>query len=72
MVNKNLKDDMNNIHKIIETISILKYSKVTLISTIDVYPATLNTYGLFKRFAEAVVKQKSGANILRCSMILSL
>ena len=37
MVNKNLKDDMNNIHKIIEVISILKYSKVTLISTIDVY-----------------------------------
>lgn len=37
MVNKNLKDDMNNIHKIINIISGTHYSKVTLISTIDVY-----------------------------------
>lgn len=37
MVNKNLKEDMDNIYKIINIISGPQYSKVTLISTIDVY-----------------------------------
>jgi nucleoside-diphosphate-sugar epimerase len=48
----------------------LKYRKFIYISTIDVYPTTLSTYGLFKRFAESIVKQKPGTIILRCSMIL--
>jgi dTDP-4-dehydrorhamnose reductase len=48
----------------------LKYKKFIYISTIDVYPTTLSTYGLFKRFAESIVKQKPGTIILRCSMIL--
>ena len=37
LVNKNLTDDMNNIQNIIKTISDVNYSKITLISTIDVY-----------------------------------
>ena len=37
LVNKNLTDDMNNIQNIIKTISDVNFSKITLISTIDVY-----------------------------------
>ena len=37
LVNKNINNDMNNIFKIIDIISKKKYSKVVLISTIDVY-----------------------------------
>jgi hypothetical protein len=37
MVNKDLRKDMDNINFIIDTISKNQYSKVTLISTIDVY-----------------------------------
>jgi ABC-type antimicrobial peptide transport system permease subunit len=37
MVNKNLTEDIQNIHRIINTISQREYSKITLISTIDVY-----------------------------------
>lgn len=48
----------------------LKYRKFVYISTIDVYPPTPNVYGLFKIFAESIVKQKPGTIILRCSMIL--
>ena len=48
----------------------LKYRKFVYISTIDVYPPTPNVYGLFKRFAESIVKQQPGTIILRCSMIL--
>jgi len=48
----------------------LKYKKFIYISTIDVYPTVQNVYGLFKRLAESVVKQKPGTIILRCSMIL--
>jgi nucleoside-diphosphate-sugar epimerase len=48
----------------------LKYKKFIYISTIDVYPPTPNVYGLFKRLAESIVKQKPGTIILRCSMIL--
>ena len=48
----------------------LKYKKFIYISTIDVYPTEPNLYGLFKRFAESIVKQKSKTIILRCSMIL--
>jgi nucleoside-diphosphate-sugar epimerase len=48
----------------------LKYRKFIYISTIDVYPPTPNVYGLFKIFAESIIKQKPGTIILRCSMIL--
>jgi len=48
----------------------LNYKKFIYISTIDVYPTTLNLYGLFKRFAESVVKRHMGTIILRPSMIL--
>jgi hypothetical protein len=37
MVNKNLTEDIQNIYRIINTISQHEYSKITLISTIDVY-----------------------------------
>jgi len=37
MVNKNIKSDIENIMSIINTISKFKYSKIILISTIDVY-----------------------------------
>lgn len=37
MVNKNLTDDIQNINNIISVISKFHYSKITLISTIDVY-----------------------------------
>jgi hypothetical protein len=37
MVNKNLKEDILNINKIIETISTKEYKKVILLSTVDVY-----------------------------------
>lgn len=37
MVNKNLTEDINNINNIISVISKFHYSKITLISTIDVY-----------------------------------
>jgi hypothetical protein len=37
IVNKNLQDDLNNIHNIINIINQKHYSKITLISTIDVY-----------------------------------
>jgi hypothetical protein len=37
MVNKNLTEDIQNIYRIINTISQREYSKITLISTIDVY-----------------------------------
>jgi hypothetical protein len=37
MVNKNLKQDINNINTILENLTGTHYSKVTLISTIDVY-----------------------------------
>lgn len=40
MVNKDVVGDMKNIHDIINIISRKKYSKVTLISTIDVYNQT--------------------------------
>lgn len=36
-VNKNIPEDLKNIEKIISTLSKHRYSKVTLISTIDVY-----------------------------------
>ena len=48
----------------------LKYRKFIYISTIDIYPPTPNVYGLFKIFAESIIKQKPGTIILRCSMIL--
>ena len=48
----------------------LNYKKFIYISTIDVYPTTLNLYGLFKRFSESVVKRHMGTIILRPSMIL--
>jgi nucleoside-diphosphate-sugar epimerase len=48
----------------------LNYKKFIYISTIDVYPTEPNLYGLFKRFAESIVEQKSNTTILRCSMIL--
>ena len=48
----------------------LNYKKFIYISTIDVYPPTPNVYGLFKRLAESIVKQKPSTIILRCSMIL--
>lgn len=48
----------------------LKYKKFIYISTIDVYSSIPNVYGLFKIFAESMVKQRSGAVILRCSMLL--
>jgi hypothetical protein len=37
MVNKNLTEDIQNIYRIINTIGQHSYSKITLISTIDVY-----------------------------------
>jgi hypothetical protein len=37
MVNKNLTEDIQNIYQIINKISLREYSKITLISTIDVY-----------------------------------
>lgn len=37
LVNKNLTEDIQNIYRIIDTISQHSYSKITLISTIDVY-----------------------------------
>jgi hypothetical protein len=37
MVNKNLVEDFDNINSIIKTISKKSYSKITLISTIDIY-----------------------------------
>jgi hypothetical protein len=37
MVNKNLTEDIQNIYRIINTISLREYSKITLISTIDIY-----------------------------------
>lgn len=37
LVNKNLKQDIDNIYKIIELLSGPQYSKIILISTIDVY-----------------------------------
>ena len=37
LVNKNLSNDMDNMYNIIKTISTKSYSKVVLISTIDVY-----------------------------------
>lgn len=37
MVNKDLREDMSNINKLINQLSRFHYSKVTLISTIDVY-----------------------------------
>ena len=40
MVNKDVVGDMKNIHDIINIISRKKYSKVTLVSTIDVYNQT--------------------------------
>lgn len=48
----------------------LKYRKFIYISTIDVHNPTPNVYGLFKRFAESVVKRHIGTIILRPSMIL--
>lgn len=48
----------------------LKYRKFIYISTVDIYPTEPNTYGLFKRFAESIIKQKPDIIILRCSMIL--
>lgn len=48
----------------------LKYKKFIYISTIDVYSQIPNIYGLFKIFAESMVKQRPGAVILRCSMML--
>lgn len=48
----------------------LKYRKFIYISTIDVHNPTPNVYGLFKRFAESVVKRHVGTIILRPSMIL--
>lgn len=37
LVNKNLKQDIDNIYKIIELLSGTQYSKIILISTIDIY-----------------------------------
>lgn len=37
MVNNNVKNDLDNIYDIVNTISQKKYSKINLISTIDVY-----------------------------------
>jgi hypothetical protein len=47
LVNKNLTADIQNINNIISVISKFHYSKITLISTIDVYndsPASLHTH----------------------------
>ena len=48
----------------------LNYKQFIYISTIDVYSTTPNIYGLFKRFAESIVKKYSNIIILRPSMIL--
>lgn len=48
----------------------LKYKNFIYISTVDVYSSEPNNYGLFKRFAESIVKQNLNTVILRCSMIL--
>ena len=48
----------------------LKYKKFIYISTIDVYSSLPNIYGLFKIFSESMIKQRPGAVILRCSMML--
>jgi hypothetical protein len=70
LVNKNLVQDINNIHNIINTISKKTYSKVTLISTIDVYndsPLRVNesyspnisklSYGNNRYFFELLVRE---------------
>lgn len=48
----------------------LNYKKFIYISTIDVYSSVLNMYGLFKTFAESMVKQYKETIILRCSLLL--
>jgi len=70
LVNKNLKSDIDNINKLINILSKKKYSKIILISTIDVYndsPLMVNedyspnmsklTYGNNRYLFEMLVKE---------------
>jgi len=63
---KYLEDNIFLTQKLLD----LKYKKFIYISTIDVYSTIPNIYGLFKIFAESIVKQRVGTVILRCSMML--
>jgi len=78
MVNKNIKEDIFNINKIIYILSKQSYSKVILISTIDVYsetkllsnedsPITMNnlSYGSNRYLFELLVKNLLSYNDLK-------
>lgn len=60
LVNKNLKQDMDNINKIINTISDIHYSKITLISTIDVYNDS--PLGVTENYSPNISKLSYGNN----------
>jgi len=60
LVNKDLKKDIDNINFIIETISKNTYSKVTLISTIDVYNDS--PFGVNEDYAPNISKLSYGNN----------
>lgn len=70
LVNQNINEDILNINKLINTFSYVSYSKITLISTIDIYndsPLCVNenyhpnvskfSYGNNRYFFELLVKQ---------------
>jgi len=60
MVNKNLKEDIDNIYRIINTIISPHYSKVILISTIDVYNDS--PYGVNETYSPNINKLSYGTN----------
>jgi hypothetical protein len=69
MVNKNVVGDMENINKIISIISRKKYSKVTLISTIDVYNQT-NIVKVNEYYSPNVKELSYGTNRLIFEMLI--
>jgi hypothetical protein len=60
LVNKNLSDDVGNIYDIIKTISTKSYSKIVLISTIDVYNDS--PIGVDETYAPNISKLSYGNN----------
>jgi nucleoside-diphosphate-sugar epimerase len=59
-VNQNVVDDFNNVQRIIKYISKVKYSKVVLISTIDVYNGS--PFGVDENYNPNVGKLSYGTN----------